>query len=116
VRFEKTDDLGEGPLNDIRATYRQDANGNLLRDAAGRLIPVTTDALATAKLRYVERGATTERSYSGYYPSINGTYYLTEALVARSPMPRPSAGPRWRISSPASRSRTRARRCARRPS
>ena len=83
VRFEKTDDHGEGPLNDLRATYRQDAAGNLLRDAAGRLIPVTTDALATAKLRYVTRAAVADRSYSGYYPSINGTYYLTDSLVAR---------------------------------
>lgn len=83
VRFEKTDDHGEGPINDLRATYRQDAAGNLLRDAAGRLIPVTTDALATAKLRYVERGAVGDRSYSGYYPSINGTYYITDSLLAR---------------------------------
>ena len=83
VRFEKTDDHGEGPLNDLRATFRQDANGNLLRDAAGRFIPITTDALATAKLRFVERGAVADRSYSGYYPSINGTYYITDSLVAR---------------------------------
>ena len=83
VRFEKTDDHGEGPLNDLRATYRQDANGNLLRDPAGRLIPVTTDGLATAKLRYVTRGVIADRSYSGYYPSINGTYYITDSLVAR---------------------------------
>jgi TonB-dependent receptor len=83
VRFEKTDDHGEGPLNDLRATYRQDANGTLLRDAAGRLIPVTTDALATAKLRYVTRGVIADRSYSGYYPSVNGTYYITDSLVAR---------------------------------
>jgi len=68
VRFEKTDDYGAGPLNDIRATYQQDANGNLIRDSAGRLIPVTTDALATAKLGYQERGTVAERSYSGLLP------------------------------------------------
>jgi iron complex outermembrane receptor protein len=84
VRFEKTDDIGQGPLDDLRATFRQDAQGNLLRDAAGRPIPVTTDALATAKLRYTERGARSTRDYSGYYPSINSTYYLTDQLVARA--------------------------------
>ncbi len=84
VRFEKTDDKGEGPLDDVRATLRQDANGNLIRDAAGRPIPVTTDALASAKLRYTERGAKAERSYDGYYPSLNATYYISDALVARA--------------------------------
>jgi TonB-dependent receptor len=48
------------------------------------LIPVTSDALATAKLRYKERGTTADRSYSGYYPSFNSTFYFTEALVARA--------------------------------
>ncbi len=84
VRFERTADLGAGPKDDLRATYKQDANGNLLRDATGKLIPVTTDALATAKLRYTERGAIASRSYSGYYPSLNSTYYVTDSLVARA--------------------------------
>lgn len=84
VRFEKTEDFGAGPLDDVRATYRQDSAGNLLRDAAGRLIPVTTDALALAKLRYLERGTEARRSYSDYYPSVNGTFYLTDTLVARA--------------------------------
>ncbi|MEI6463951.1 MAG: TonB-dependent receptor, partial [Verrucomicrobiota bacterium] len=77
-------DYGAGPKDDIRATYRQDASGNLLRDAAGKLIPVTTDALANAKLRYTERGAAATRAYSGYYPSVNGTYYITDSFVARA--------------------------------
>ncbi len=84
VRFEKTEDFGQGPRDDLRATLRQDAQGNLLRDAAGRTIPVTTDALGTAKLRYTERGSTARRTYDDYYPSINSTYYLTESLVARA--------------------------------
>ena len=84
VRFEKTADYGAGPKDDIRATYRQDASGNLLRDAAGKLIPVTTDTLANAKLRYTERGAAATRAYSGYYPSVNGTYYITDSFVARA--------------------------------
>ena len=84
VRFERTDDYGQGPLDDLRATFRQDANGNLLKDAAGRNIAVTTDALGTAKLRYTERGAKASRDYSGYYPSINATYYLSDTLVARA--------------------------------
>jgi TonB-dependent receptor len=84
VRFERTDDFGQGPLDDLRATFKQDASGNLLKDATGKNIPVTTDALATAKLRYTERGAEAKRNYSGYYPSVNATYYFNESLVARA--------------------------------
>jgi len=84
VRFERTEDDGRGPLNDIRATYRQDANGNLLRDAAGRLIPVTTNALERTRLQYVLKGAHTVRDYSGFYPSVNSSYSLTPNLVLRA--------------------------------
>ncbi|MBI5693277.1 MAG: TonB-dependent receptor [Verrucomicrobia bacterium] len=84
ARYERTDDEGWGPLNDIRATYRQDANGNLLRDAAGRLIPVTTNALERTKLQYILKGAHTKRDYDGVYPSVNASYSLTPNLVARA--------------------------------
>jgi TonB-dependent receptor len=84
VRFEKTEDYGAGPLNDIRATYEQDANGNLIRDAAGRPKPIQGDAMTIAKLRYRERAAESDRSYSGYYPSLNATYSITDSLLARA--------------------------------
>jgi TonB-dependent receptor len=84
VRFERTADFGQGPLDDLRATFKQDSAGNLLKDSAGKNIPVTTDALATAKLRYTERGAEASRTYSDFYPSVNATYYLTDSLVARA--------------------------------
>ena len=84
VRYERTDDEGWGPLNDIRATYRQDASGNLLRDANNRLIPVTTNALERARLQYVLKGAYTKRNYAGFYPSVNTSFSLTPNLVARA--------------------------------
>lgn len=84
VRFEKTQDHGFGLLDDVRATYRQDAAGNLLRAANGRAIPVSTNALESAKLRYTARGAEARKDYQGYYPSFNATYYLTDTLVMRA--------------------------------
>ena len=84
VRYERTDDEGWGPLNDIRATYRQDANGRLLRDANDRLIPVTTDSLARTRLQYTLKGAYTKRNYGGFYPSVNTSFSLTPHLVARA--------------------------------
>lgn len=84
ARYERTDDKGAGGLNDIRATYQQDANGNLLRNAAGQLIRVSTDALTTAKIQYKERAALGKKHYGDLYPSMNASYSFSENFVARA--------------------------------
>ncbi len=84
VRFEQTRDDGLGPLNDIGATYQRDANGSLRRDAAGRLISITTDALARARLQYTERGSRSKRVYEGYFPSFNSSFEFTPNLIMRA--------------------------------
>jgi TonB-dependent receptor len=84
ARYERTDDKGAGASNDIRATYQQDAQGNLLRNAAGQLIRVSTDALTTAKLQYKERGALDKKHYGDLYPSMNASYSFSENFVARA--------------------------------
>jgi len=84
VRFEHTSDYGEGQLNDLRATYQQDANGRLILDAAGRPVRVSTDAVVRARLQYKERGAKAERSYDDFFPSLNATWNLRDNLIARA--------------------------------
>jgi iron complex outermembrane recepter protein len=84
VRCERTDDEGIGALNDVRATYQQDANGNLIRNAAGQLVRVSTDALTIAQLQYKERGSYAKKHYGDYYPSLNASYSLNENFVARA--------------------------------
>lgn len=84
ARYERTADEGWGPLNDIRATYVRNANGDLVRDAAGRLIPITTDAMARARLQYTLKGAHMKRSYGDFYPSMNASFSLTSNLVMRA--------------------------------
>lgn len=76
VRYERTDVEGRGPLDDINAMYRVDANGNR--------VLITTNALEQRKLRYKERGAHAKRNYDGFYPSLNSSYNLTENLVVRA--------------------------------
>lgn len=83
VRFERTENAGAGLLRDRNAIYRRDAAGNLIRDAAGRPILITTDPLAQAKLSYQPRGLTVTKSYDGYYPSANVTFNLTSSLLLR---------------------------------
>lgn len=83
VRFERTEDEGDGPLNDLRATFQKDSAGRLLRAANGSPIKITTDPVANARLQYIDRGAHADRNYSDYYPSLNAVYNLTDNLLAR---------------------------------
>ena len=82
ARYERTDDDGYGVLNDLRATYQQDAAGNLIL-VNGRPVRVTTDAVALARLQYKDRGSHSKRHYGDWYPSFNATINLRENLIAR---------------------------------
>jgi len=84
VRYERTAGQGSGPLNDINAQFQRNAAGAFVRNAAGQRVLVTTDPLALRKLRYRERAAVSDRTYDGYYPSVNATFNLAENLVLRA--------------------------------
>ncbi len=88
VRFERTHDKGSGPRNDINAQYQRNANGTLVDgnpNLAGiQPVPLSTDALTLRKLRYKERAATSDQDYSGFYPSLNASYNITENLIVRA--------------------------------
>lgn len=83
-RMENTHDEGEGVLNDVRATYQQDSAGNLVRDANGRAIRISTDPLVIAQAQYTDRGAKADKSYRTHHPSFNASYRFTENLVTRA--------------------------------
>jgi iron complex outermembrane receptor protein len=85
VRYERTDDEGEGVKNDPTALYQRDANGNLIRGTNG--LPVRLpglDATAAAQLQYVTRGAHAKRDYDGFFPSANVVFNLTRDLLLRA--------------------------------
>jgi TonB-dependent receptor len=84
VRMEQTHDDGRGVRNDLRATYQQDAQGNLILNSAGQPIRVTSDALQLAKLQYIPLGTHSENTYRGYYPSANASYGLNDFVVFRA--------------------------------
>lgn len=83
-RFERTEGKGVGLLNDIRATYQQDAQGNLILDAQGRPIRISTDATVRGRAQYKERGARGESTYQGIYPSLNLSYNIADNLIGRA--------------------------------
>lgn len=84
VRYEQTRDFGRGPLNDIGTTYQKNQDGSFVRNAAGRLVAVTTDPEATARLRYTEYGAQARRTYDGFFPSLNSSFEWRPNLVMRA--------------------------------
>ena len=84
LRVEQTDVNAEGPLTDLSLNVQRDAQGRPLRNAAGAVIPITTDALATSKLTYLERAAHVEKQYLRLFPSLNATYHLRENLLLRA--------------------------------
>ncbi|MBI5693840.1 MAG: TonB-dependent receptor [Verrucomicrobia bacterium] len=93
VRYEKTEDEGKGPLTDPSAVYVKDSAGRLVRDAQGRLIPITTDAQARQLLLYKNRGSRTLSDYAGYYPSLNSTLAVTEDILLRAAFARTMGRP-----------------------
>lgn len=85
VRYERTEDDGRGPLNDLGATYQRDASGKFIRNPANnQLIKITTNALANARLQYTERGVAKKTDYDGLYPSLNATYSFSDNIVLRA--------------------------------
>lgn len=83
VRFERTEDVGVGLMRDRNAIYQRDARGDLIRNAAGNPILITSNPLAQAKLSYIPRGLAVSKSYDGYYPSANLSYKPTTDLQLR---------------------------------
>lgn len=88
VRFEKTTDRGQGGLNDADAVWQRDAKGNYLRTPAGARIRKpeagAVNSLAQLQLTRRERGALSNRTYDGYYPSLHFTFNATENLLVRA--------------------------------
>lgn len=95
VRYERTEDDGEGILNDIRATYQQDANGNLILGANDRPVLISTDPVVTARLRYQDRAARAKRHYGDFYPSLNASYTITPKFIARTAYARTIGRPNY---------------------
>jgi iron complex outermembrane receptor protein len=87
VRYELTENGGLGMLQDNNAVFQRDANGELLRNSAGRFIRKpeagASGSAADNALRYIYRGLSHERDYDGFYPSGHLTYNLKENLLLR---------------------------------
>jgi hypothetical protein len=84
LRVEQTNIDAEGPLTDTTRNVQRDANGRPRLDAAGRPIPIATDALSISRLTLLDRAAHAEKEYLRYFPSLNASYTLRQNLIARA--------------------------------
>jgi TonB-dependent receptor len=91
VRFEKTNDRGEGMLTTPDAIWQTNADGSYVdgnpttpgiqrvrKPEAG-----TAGSMEELRLIRHERAAKANRSYDGYYPGVHLTYNITDDLLAR---------------------------------
>jgi TonB-dependent receptor len=114
VRYERTQDKGDGPLIDPSRIYQRNAQGQIVRDGAGRpVVQAALSSLAGTRLAYIERGAHVDNTYDGYFPSINASFNLRPNLIARASfgraINRPNFGnilPSMNLPDPESASRT----------
>lgn len=91
VRYEKTNDKGQGVLNNPDAVWQRNADGSYVdgdSNTAGvqrvrRVDAGTAGSLQELALIRVERGYKADRSYDGYYPSLHLTYEFTDNFLLR---------------------------------
>jgi iron complex outermembrane recepter protein len=91
VRYEKTNDKGEGQLNNPDAVWQRNADGSYVDGDAGtagiqrvrRTDAGTVGSLEELKLIRVERGFVADRTYDGFYPSVHLTYDISNNFLVR---------------------------------
>lgn len=86
VRYEKTQDKGQGMLYNPTAVYQRNADGTYVLVNGARVRRADAGAVGSMdelRLTRIERGYKADRSYDGYYPSLHLTYELTDNFLVR---------------------------------
>jgi len=98
VRYEKTNDKGQGVLNNPDVVWQRNADGSyvdgdpvaplvqrVLRTDIGALTAAgAANSVQAVRAILQERGYRANRSYDGYYPSLHLTYEIRENLLLRA--------------------------------
>jgi TonB-dependent receptor len=93
IRAEQTNVKAEGRLVDPTLNFRRDANGRVILGANGAPQTIATNALEIARLTNIDRGLRADKEYLRWFPSVNGTYQVSDNIVAR-------AGYYWSVGRP----------------
>lgn len=87
VRYEKTEDNGQGALVNPDAVWQRNSDGSYVIVNGARVRRADAGAVGSMdELRLVrkERGYRADRSYDGFYPSLHITYEIKENLLLRA--------------------------------
>jgi TonB-dependent receptor len=87
VRYEKTHDMGMGPLNDPGAVWVRDPDGTFAHNGTARIRKPEAGAAGSMeelRLTRQERANFASRSYDGYYPSLHLTFNATSNFQIRA--------------------------------
>ena len=88
VRFEHTEDRGQGSINNPDAVWQRNPDGSYVRNAAGARVRKpeagAAGSLQEAQLTWKRRAAFSKKDYQGYYPSLHFTYNATENFLLRA--------------------------------
>lgn len=84
VRAEQTNIDAQGPREDPALNYQRNANGDVIRNAAGVIQLIEpAGSLAAWQRTLLDRGTPVKKEYLRFFPSINASYDLREGLIAR---------------------------------
>lgn len=102
IRFERTDDTGEGYLFNPNAIYQHAANGSLVLGSNGKPVPLTATtglplnatsggntsvldatAVQASNLEYTDRGSHVKDHYGDGFPSLDLIYHFTPNFLGR---------------------------------
>jgi iron complex outermembrane recepter protein len=86
VRAEQTNVEAEGPLSDPTRNVQRDGQGRPILGANGRPLPIVpaNNALGVSQLTFIDRGASAEKEYLRWFPSVNASFNVRENLIARA--------------------------------
>lgn len=88
VRFEHTEDLGQGGINNADAVFQRDASGAYIRNAAGARVRKVEAGAAGSYAEFLltrkRRASFSKKIYSGYYPSLHLTFNATGNFIFRA--------------------------------
>jgi TonB-dependent receptor len=88
VRFEHTEDRGQGGINNADAVWQRNPDGSYVRNAAGARVRKVEAGAAGSYAEFLltrqRRASFSKKIYSGYYPSLHLSFNATENFVLRA--------------------------------
>ncbi|MBI5381712.1 MAG: TonB-dependent receptor [Opitutae bacterium] len=88
VRFEHTEDRGQGAVNNADAVWQRNPDGSYVRNSAGARVRKVEAGAAGSYQEFLltrqRRAAFSKKVYQGYYPSLHLSFNVTDNFILRA--------------------------------